>query len=154
MAHSEEVLAFWERFRAERSISETRFEVWSFGDSPELADELLDYVLNGPKRATATLLLTFERNSEHIPEVGEYSVVLDSTGKPRCVLRTFDVVVKPYREVDAAFAYDEGEGDRTLESWKRDHNEFFARQCERYGVEFEETMPVVFERFQLVYKCE
>ena len=33
---------------------------------------------------------------------------------PRCVIETTEVSYRRYDEVDAAFAYEEGEGDRSL----------------------------------------
>jgi len=41
--------------------------VFAFGDSPEMADELAHLVLDGPKRATAGLVLEFERDGEPLP---------------------------------------------------------------------------------------
>ena len=45
---------------------------------------------------------------------GERWIVLDGRGKPRCVIETTEVTYRRYNEVDAAFAYEEGEGDRSL----------------------------------------
>ena len=42
----------------------------SFGDSPELADELLGLVINGPKRATAGAVADYEAAGDPIPTVG------------------------------------------------------------------------------------
>lgn len=62
-----------------------------------------------------------------MPEVGDYSVILDSKGKPAGIIRTTSVVVKPFDEVEEAFAYSEGEDDRTLESWRREHRKYWTR---------------------------
>jgi hypothetical protein len=61
------------------------------------------------------------------------------------------VRTSPFSLVDAAFAWDEGEGDRSLAWWQRAHRDFFQRQCERAGVPFSEDLPVVLERFELVW---
>ena len=46
--------------------------------------------------------------------VGALSVVLDGRGEPICVIRSVKVEVRPFGEVDEAFAWVEGEGDRSL----------------------------------------
>jgi uncharacterized protein YhfF len=78
-------------------------------------------------------------------------VVLGGDGRPICVIRTTEVRVKPLREADAAFAWDEGEGDRSLEWWRRAHDAYFTRRCRELGVSFSEELEVVFERFELVW---
>jgi uncharacterized protein YhfF len=52
---------------------------------------------------------------------GDYSVATDGLGVGRCVIKTTRIDVVPFGQVDAAFAYDEGEGDRTLGYWRRVH---------------------------------
>ena len=46
---------------------------------------------------------------------GERWIVLDGRGEPRCVIETTEVTYRRFGEVDAAFAYEEGEGDRSLD---------------------------------------
>jgi uncharacterized protein YhfF len=125
--------------------------VWFFGDSAALADELLDLVLHGPKRATAASVSEFELEGEPLPQVGDLSVVTDFGGRPRAVLRTTDVRVGPLSSVDDAFAWDEGEGDRTRDGWLRDHTAYFERALPPLGLVFDPDMPTVFERFELAY---
>jgi uncharacterized protein YhfF len=83
-----EVQEYWEVFRATNGTQEQHYDVYAFGDSPEMADELLDLVLHGSKRATASLMLEFEHDEEPVPQQGTYSVILDGRGKPAAVLRT------------------------------------------------------------------
>jgi uncharacterized protein YhfF len=124
---------------------------FAFGDTAELADKLAELVLHGPKRATAGLPAEFEHDGEPIPRTGDHWVVLDGNGQPVCVIRTTEVEIKPLDQVDAAFAWDEGEGDRSLGWWLTAHHRYFRRACERLGEPFAEDMPVVFERFDLVW---
>jgi uncharacterized protein YhfF len=82
---------------------------------------------------------------------GDYSVILDGRGTARCIIRTTDVDVVPFDEVDAAFAYEEGEGDRSLEYWSDVHWTYFVRELTELGREAAPDMPVVCERFEVVY---
>lgn len=117
---------------------------FAFGDSPELADELLALVLAGTKTATCGAVEGFG-DDEPFPEPGRRDVVLDGQGRPACVIETIEVTIKPFNQVDAAFAAAEGEGDRSLSSWREGHKAYF----ERNGG-FAEDMLLVCERFRLV----
>ncbi|HWJ81015.1 MAG TPA: ASCH domain-containing protein [Nocardioides sp.] len=123
---------------------------WSFGGTPEQADELLDLVLAGTKTATAGALWDYEAEDSPLPEAGQLGIVLDGAGNPRALLATTDVRVVPFDEVDAEHARLEGEGDRTLAHWREVHERFFTEHA-AHGRGFSPDMPVVLERFKVVF---
>ncbi len=128
------------------------FLAWGFGDSPRLADELGALVVAGAKTATASLEWEYGHDGEVMPQVGDYSVILDGKGEPMCIIETTRVYIKPFNEVDAEQGYEEGEGDRSLAYWREVHWRYFSRVCAQIGREPDETMPVVCERFRVVWK--
>ena len=113
---------------------------FAFGDSPDLADELLDLVLKGVKTATCST-----EDEPNTSKPGERWIVLDGRGTPRCMIESTEVTYRRYSEVDAAFAHDEGEGDRSLGYWREAHRNYFGRQGK-----FSEDMMLMCERFRLV----
>jgi uncharacterized protein YhfF len=113
---------------------------FAFGDGPKLADELLDLVIKGIKTATCST-----EDEPNISTPGERWVVLDGSGAPRCVIESLEVSYRRYNEVDAAFAYEEGEGDRSLAHWRDAHRRYFSRMGK-----FSEEMMLMCERFRLV----
>lgn len=125
-----------------------------FGDSPALADELIAFVVRGPKRATAGLVPAYAADGDPLPRIGSHWVACDGSGRPRVVLRTLELRLGPLRSVDARFAWDEGEDDRSLESWLDGHRRYFRRECERVGIEFSDDVEVCFERFRVVWPTE
>jgi uncharacterized protein YhfF len=125
-----------------------------FGDSAALADELLDLVIHGAKRATAGAVAEFMHEGEPLPRLGGHWIAHDGAGVPRVVLRSVELRLGPLDSVDASFAYDEGEDDRTRESWLREHRRYFQRALPRIGVEYHDQMEVVFERFRVVWPAE
>ena len=151
----QQVQAFWEPCdgRRRRLVAGMPLPsvVEPFGDSQELADELIDLVIHGPKRATAAAVADFELDDISPPEPGDVSIATDGHGNARAVLRTTDVRIGPLSSVDAAFAWDEGEGDRTRVSWLHDHETFFRRFLPTIGLQFDVDMPTVFERFEVLY---
>ena len=123
---------------------------WAFGDTPELADELLALVLSGVKTATADLVWSYQAADEPVPAVGDLSIVLDGSGAPRALLRTTKVEVVPFSAVTAEHARLEGEGDRTLATWRAEHERYFRRTVPSARA-FSEEAPVVCERFKVLY---
>ena len=113
---------------------------FAFGDGPALADELLDLVMKGVKTATCS---TEDEPNTSMP--GERWIVLDGRGEPACVIETTEVSYRRFSDVDAAFAYEEGEGDRSLAYWRDAHRRYFGRQGK-----FSEDMMLMCERFRLV----
>ena len=144
---------FWqEASRAVPDLSPTaEHQVWHFGDSEDLARDLADLVLRGPKRATAGLLWDAELDPTMLPVQGGYSLVTDHAGAPLLVIRTTRVEVRPYDKVDADFAAAEGEGDGSLQYWRDAHWSYFSRRCAALGRTPSEDMPVILERFSLIY---
>ena len=158
-----QVQEFWELARIRTGLMRTAVvtgmsseatvppPAWAFGDNPALADELLHLVLEGSKRATTSYLFEYERDGDPVPKPGDLSILLDGAGRPRALIRTTDVDVLPFREVTSEQAAAEGEGDRSLATWRRDHEAVFRRSYETPGVEFSDDLMVVFERFELLH---
>jgi len=80
--------------------------------------------------------------------------MLDGEGHPRFIWRTTEVTIKRLSEVDEAFAWDEGEGDRTRLWWLDAHRRYFARQASREGFELNDEILTVFERFEVVWPLD
>ena len=82
--------------KSERTLLQWIGKIWkrfSFGDNSDLANRLL--VLSGTKRATCWA----ESQGLLSAEIG---------------LKTVELTKRRFDEVDEAFAYDKGEGDRSL----------------------------------------
>jgi uncharacterized protein YhfF len=149
--------ALWAAYAAAHpdvTLGEDLPPISTIGDHLELADELLDHVVHGPKRATAGLVADFRADREPLPRIGGHWVVCDGTGTPRVVLRSTELRVGVIESVDDAFAWDEGEGDRSRDWWLDAHRRFFTRTCAARDAEFTEDLEVVFERFRLVWPAD
>ncbi|MGB9022896.1 MAG: ASCH domain-containing protein [Candidatus Bathyarchaeia archaeon] len=151
MPYSKEILDFWEKVKKETGIREEFQDAFGFGDNPGLMDELLALVLTGKKIATTTLVKEMELEGSPEPKVGEYNIILDGSGKPRAIIRTVSVRHVRFCEVDEEHAYSEGEGDQTLESYRKEHIKYYGRRGEALGFTFSENMKAILERFEVVY---
>ena len=117
-------------------------DIFAFGDSPEMADELLAFVRRGTKRATV-----WPVDNDEVEAVGDYSGILDGAGNLAFVLQTTHLEPGRLGEVTPAFAWDEGEDDGTLEAWQDGHRAFFKK----HGFEDPDQVEVMFERFRIVW---
>ena len=145
------VLAFWSQFKVATGVDHDIFDVVSFGDSAEMMDELADLVVAGIKRATAPLLRDFTSRGLTPPSPGDLVIVVDGSGEPRCVYRTESAEIRALNLIDEDFAFREGEGDKTLASWYQSHVEYYTRQAAREQFSFSSSIPVVLERFVVVW---
>jgi len=163
MDEDEAYTGFWERAKEHlrfnaapgyfgvTPLESVRPPTWSFGCTPEQADALLELVLAGTKTATSTALWDFEAEDEPVPEKGTLGIVLDGAGLPRALLLTTGIRIVPFAEVDEEHAYAEGEGDRSLGHWREVHERFF-REFAAHDRGFGRDMPVVCERFEVLYQ--
>ena len=146
---------FWEAF-CDHNLDLDRttlyYTVWQFMDGGRGCDRLASLVRANIKTATSSLLATFELDGEKVPEVGDYSIVLDSEEEHLFIIKDTKVEIKKFSEVDSEFAYKEGEGDQSLDYWRRVHREYFTKVCESYDLEFSEDMDVVCEEFEIVFQ--
>ena len=157
-----ELEAFWTRARNVAGIApleavlgqddaaSLRPPAFAFGDSPEMSDRLAKLVLDGEKSATSAWLASYEVEGIDIPEVGDLSIMCDGADRPLALLRTADVRKIPFADVGPEIARAEGEG--TLDEWKAEHRDFFARECATLGIEFDPEGDVVVEFVEVLYR--
>lgn len=145
---------FWSDARvAVPTLPDELPQAWPFGATPEHADGLLALVLEGTKTGTASSLWDYEATGDPLPVEGEYSIILDGRGEPRCVIQTTWVQTVPFGEVTEEHAHSEGEGDRTLAAWREIHERYWRNHSDNPRG-FEPDMPVVCERFHVVWAPE
>ena len=143
---------YWARFCRTSGLEiDTPYQSWYFANSREMALELAELVIAGKKTATASLAKTNELIPENAPIDNGYSVVTAFDGEPLCVIQTIQIRHLPFRDVDAPFAADEGEGDLSLEYWRRVHRDYFEKEASELGFEFNEDSIVCCERFKLPF---
>jgi uncharacterized protein YhfF len=157
-AYGAEVARCWNAFREERAagpepVNCRFYEAFRFGATEGSANELAALVVAGIKTATSDLLWALEQAHKPLVQVGDFSIVTDWEQRPLCVIRTTQVRIRPFEAVDERFAYDYGEGDRTLEWWKRELWTYYEQECQRIGRAATVEMPLACERFELVHHC-
>jgi uncharacterized protein YhfF len=155
MSQSFEIEKFWQDYLSslseEKRKNVSEYIVDDFADTPEAATKVGKLVRDGIKTTSSSLLWGLEHANIPLPKVGDISVIIDGHGNPLCIIEMTEVEIKPFNTVDEQFAFEYGEGERTLAYWLSDNWEFHSRWCREIGHEPSETMPIVFQRFRLLY---
>lgn len=147
------VTEIWQRFvESNPEYTETKYKAWYFCDNEKCANELAALVSNGIKRATTSLLLWYENGNEIMPEINDVNIVTDWNGFAQCIIKTKKVLVLPFKNVDSEMAFTEGEGDKSLDYWRKAHVSFFERELKNEKINFSGDTEVVFEEFEMIYK--
>ena len=121
-----------------------------FGNGAEMADELLALVLIGQKRATASLLREIPPGGDLLPREGDHVVVCDGTDRPRAIYRSTEISIKRLDQIDAGFAWDEGEAIARCPTGSTGIRAIHAHGGAR-GIQFDPGILTVFERFTLIW---
>ena len=147
----DEIETFWLAYQKACQVDVEGFSATAYGPTRAVADELAALVADGTKRAHATLERDFEADGDALPRPGEHVVVLDGGGSPRAIVRLTHVERRYFNEIDDEFAFECGEGDRTLAWWLVAYRQEFAERAESQGFQVGERAVLILEYFELVW---
>lgn len=123
----------------------------AFAGTRELADELLDLYLNGQKTAGSSIKEDFLAAGDPLPRVGNFWILLNSRDEPTCLLRTEKIAVHKFYDVPPEIALAEGEGDLSLEHWRRVHRTAYEPQLAEWGLASIADATVITEYYTLLF---
>lgn len=127
---------YWQNFCDKHNLNENiPYDAWAFGMTDEQADELANLVNQNIKTATTSAYELYDKN-ETLPQVGEFSIILNSVGQPVCVIQEKCVEIIPYNLISAEHAYHEGEGDRSYNYWRKVHDNFLKKNTKKQRKSF------------------
>ncbi len=123
-----------------------------FCDNEVDANECTKLVKAGVKKATSDSLLGLQYRKERLPKIGDYTVVTNWEGEAQCIVRTTKVILKPFFSIDEEYAQMEGEGDKSLDYWKKTHWDYYTRELEEYDRVPRESMIIVCQEFEKIFE--
>lgn len=126
-------------------------KVIHFCDNETDANECATLVLKGIKRATSPSLLGLQLRNEPLPKIGSFMVITDWDGKAKCIVKTTAVKLKPFFSINEEYARKEGEGDKSLDYWKKTHWDYYTRELAEFNRVPRESMIVVCQEFEKVF---
>lgn len=124
----------------------------SFAGNKEITDELLNLYLIGKKTAGSSVVEDFLSAGDELPQVGNYWIFLNSNEEPSCILKTVDIKIHKFNEVPEEVAVAEGEGDLTLEYWRKVHSDLYTPFLKTWGLNDIHDATIITEFFEIVYR--
>ena len=104
----------------------TADEVGEYGEPGPLRDQLVKALVSGQKTATSSLHRHYLDAGEALPTVGQTELVIDSAGRPVCLLEISRVDLVRAQDVTDDFVRAEGEGFDTWDEWWSAHQSFWS----------------------------
>lgn len=143
---------FWKTFLLKQNLplDTPVYDVFYFGNTKSVANLCAQLVLDQKKKATSSLYKAYELENQPLPEVGNYSIVVDFDYHPVCIIQTTAISILAFDNMTFEICKREGEDDN-LQSWVDHHHEFFTQDALDYGFTFTPDMDVLFEDFHLIY---
>lgn len=119
------------------------FGTIQIGSTPESADQGAQAILAGEKTTTSSRLSDYA--SGKAPFVGALSILVDGKCTPRAVIQTVRVDIVEFGKIGDDFAIAYGEGDRTLEWFRREMGEWYRQRASLSDDDFSDQTPIVCE---------
>lgn len=123
-----------------------------FAGAPEVTDQLLELYLSGKKTAGSSILEDYISSGDLPPKVGNYWIYLNSQNQPSCILKTVKIVTHKFKNVPVEIAIAEGEGDLSLDYWRKVHADVYSPFLADWGLENLEEATVITEFFEIVFR--
>jgi len=146
---------YWEQYLASLPVGSRRLSrcagTCAFGLTSEDARAIAPLVLAGTKTASGALVWSHEVDGTSQPRPGDLWIVTAGPDEPVCVIETIEVHTYLYDEVPKEYAWEGGEGDRSVREWRRMYWEYIVAECTRIGREPTPKAPLAMERFRVVY---
>jgi uncharacterized protein YhfF len=98
-----------------------------FGTPGESRARLVDFIVNGNKRATAGLVDDYAKEGEPLEHVGECLAMVDNAGQHVATLCVTRVEVSRFADVPDEFALAEAEGDLNAADFRVSHLDYWTR---------------------------
>ena len=142
---------YWNRVIASKPELAVDHQIRSIGIDEETTVLIIGFIKEGEKVGTFSLPWLME--SENIPasHTGQPIILLSYDGKPEIVVQITDIEETIFGEIDYDVTKIDGPPVRDPEVWIPLHREYWNNILKPYGRSCTDDMPVIVERFQLVY---
>jgi RimJ/RimL family protein N-acetyltransferase len=101
-----------------------------FGTPGKSRENLVNFIINGNKRATAGLAADYEKEGEEVEFVGECLSMVNTDGNHVATLQVTRVDISRFADVPDEFALAEAEGDLNAADFRGSHMEYWTKAGE------------------------
>lgn len=144
---------FWKRFQKEKPEYATvdKPQSYHFCDNEKDANECAELVVKGIKQATSSSVWWYDQNNQSFPKSGDLAIVTNWAGEPKAITKVKKVEIVSYRDITPEYAFIEGEGDRSLDYWKKVHWDYYSNEMKDFDDDPTEDMEIVCEYFETIW---
>ena len=144
---------FWHDFvKSQGFHPQTEYREAICFDEHDRSEPMLALVLNGKKTAACSSVRYWEWLECDLPEPGDFSIVTDREGRPRCVIETMDVLRMPLSRVTAELVMQECGVDE-LTDWTARQTALLEKEAVKLRYEYKPDPEVLFEIFEVVWQA-
>lgn len=154
MTHSSTNQTYWQAFCTQSGTDpQTPHGAFAFGNTEAMADELVQLVLSGKKTGTSSGydLYFLPGETEALPKARQIDIILDGREQPVGIIQNVSVDVLPFKDINDDHARKEGEGDLSLDYWRRVHIKFWEPYYQANNLPFNNDTAIVYEEFKVIY---
>ena len=146
------MIEYWKNFQQNNPEYKNKEQPQSFYfcDNKKDADACAELVVRKIKQATAPSVWWFIKNNEAFPKVGDLAIITSWDGAPKAIIRTTNVEVVQFKDVTPEYAHKEGEGDKSLDYWRKVHWAYYKDEMSKFGEYPNEEMEIVCEYFETI----
>lgn len=76
----------------------------------------------------------------------------DWDNNPKAIIKTTKIEIVQFKNITAGYALVEGEGDKSLENWKKTHWDYYTNEMKEFEEYPDEEMDIVCEYFETIWK--
>ena len=98
-----------------------------FGTPGKSRENLVNFIINGNKRATAGLASDYQKEGEEVEFVGECLAMVDNDARHVATLQVTRVDITRFADVPDEFALAEAEGDLNAADFRASHMEYWTK---------------------------
>ena len=98
-----------------------------FGTPGKSRESLVNFIINGNKRATAGLASDYQKEGEEVEFVGECLAMVDNDARHVATLHVTRVDISRFADVPDEFALAEAEGDLNAADFRASHMEYWTK---------------------------
>lgn len=145
----DEFVAAARRARPEANIGAVK--VRTFGGGPAMCNIIVPLIMLGQKTGTFALASEFDADPAAAPRSGDHYVVTWFEGPPALLYRITHTEVVPFEGINHDHVQVEGPNARSVDVWREIHWDYWGKTLRAAGREPSRTMPVLFQRFEMLY---
>lgn len=143
---------FWQAqaARLPKSVGAGGYQVRWIGLDDPSTEQVLALIVQKDKTGTFTLPWLLTEGGQPLPRVGDSVVLVDFKGQPRLLVQLTHIEEVSFGALDLRHTAVDGSPVRPLSIWKPLHTRYWNPMLAPFGLQVEEQMPVLVERFTLL----